>query len=194
MKKQGDFVPSMADLAARLGMGSRQILDDCRRAGLPLKKTAAGYDVAAIKADYMKWRAAVASLPAGASDLKTEKLRLECERLGVGLKIDTEKCSQAELETLRQRGQVIPMSDHRQIMDDIRAMYLSGLDQIIENVSTKARSVQVRDLLQTAVDNLRNRIAALADPTPESAAFLRTLAKDYMKQADAIDARRAGAK
>jgi len=188
MKKQGDFVPSMADLAARLGMGSRQILDDCRRAGLPLKKTAAGYDVAAIKADYMKWRAAVAALPAGASDLKTEKLRLECERLGVGLRIDNEKCSQAEIETKRQKGLVMPMEDHRKTLFEFSALYIAGLDQIIENVSTKARSVQVRDLLQTAVNGLRGRIAALADPTPESAAFLRTLAKSYIEQAAALEA------
>jgi hypothetical protein len=44
-------------------------------------------------------------------------------------------------------------------MDYIRAMYLDGLNQIVESVSTKARSAKVRELLQAAVDGLRKRIA-----------------------------------
>jgi hypothetical protein len=55
------------------------------------------------------------------------------------------------------------MSDHRQTMDDIRTLYLDGLNQIVENVATKLRSVKARDVLQAAVDGLRNRIAKSAD-------------------------------
>jgi hypothetical protein len=124
-------------------------------------KTRKGYNIAEFKARYDDYLDRKDGRKAGSA--KETKLHLECIRLKVNIQIDNERLKQQEIETKKQQAQVVSMECHRETMDYIRAMYLDGLNQIVESVSTKARSAKVRELLQAAVDGLRKRIADTAN-------------------------------
>jgi hypothetical protein len=96
----------------------------------------------------------------GANGDRAEKLRLECEKLAVAILIDNERLKQAELETKSQQGRLIDFDEHCRVMDEIRELYCTGLDQIVENVSTKLRNPRAHDVLKQAADDLRRRISS----------------------------------
>jgi hypothetical protein len=180
------FFPSKTAIADLYGV-ARSTVYAWERAGLLGKAGKKGYHRGTVCHNVDRFLSNKDAGATGKGD-QAEKTRLECARLKVVIRREMAVTEQAELDLQRQKNLVVSMEVHRQAMDEIRAMYLSGLDQIVENVSTKSRSVQVRDLLRAAVNGLRSRIAALANPTPESAAFLRQLAKSCIEQAAALEA------
>lgn len=155
------YAANKSELAETYGV-TRQALHDMCRAGLILPhKGRQGYSLEQFKKNYEDFEERRGGKKSASG--REEKLSLECEKLRVNIDIDKETRTQRTLETKRILGEMIPMSDHRQTMDDIRTLYLDGLNQIVENVATKLRSVKARDVLQAAVDGLRNRIAKSAD-------------------------------
>lgn len=156
-----EYVKTLPEVAERLSM-SEKTLCAWRREGLVFPvKGVHGYNFGEFKrrlSDFVERRKAGVDKNK-LTDPRERKLNLECERLVINIKIDDERLKQSEIETKRLQSGVIPMADHRQTMDDIRTLYLDGLNQIVENVATKLRSVKARDALQGAVDGLRNRIA-----------------------------------
>jgi hypothetical protein len=152
------YAASKAELADHFGI-SRQSLYDMAKAGLAFPvKSRNGYNLADAKSmmeDFLTRRA-----KNGSTGDRAEKLRLECEKLTVAIKIDNERLKQAELETKAQQGKLVDYDHHCRVMDDIRELYCNGLDQIVESVSTKLRNPKVHESLRHACDDLRRRLAA----------------------------------
>jgi predicted DNA-binding transcriptional regulator AlpA len=121
------------ELADHFGI-SRQSLYDMAKAGLAFPvKSKNGYNLADAKSmmeDFLTRRA-----KNGSTGDRAEKLRLECEKLTVAIKIDNERLKQAELETKAQQGKLVDFDHHCRVMDDIRELYCNGLDQIVESVA-----------------------------------------------------------
>jgi hypothetical protein len=151
-----EYAQSKAEIADIFNVSRESVHKMCQDGLVMPPKTRKGYNIAEFKARYDDYLDRKDGRKAGSA--KETKLHLECIRLKVNIQIDNERLKQQEIETKKQQAGVVTIELHRQTMDDIRAMYLDGLNQIIENVATKARSVKVRDLLQSAVDGLRQRI------------------------------------
>jgi cell fate (sporulation/competence/biofilm development) regulator YlbF (YheA/YmcA/DUF963 family) len=151
------YAASKADLADHFGI-SRQSLYDMAKAGLAFPvKSRNGYNLADAKSmmeDFLTRRA-----KNGSTGDRAEKLRLECERLSVAIKIDNERLKQAELETLQLSGQSIDREEHNSKMQNLCRQFVSALDQHVENVATKLRSAKIRDILQASVDSIRQHLA-----------------------------------
>ena len=152
-----EYVANKTELAELFGVTRQALHDMCKRGFVFPHKGKQGYNVAKFKENFEEFRDRDSGAKVGTA--RDEKVRLECERLKVNIDIDNERLKQAEIETRRQQSQVVTIEDHRATLDIIREMYLTGLDQIVESVSTKARSAKIRDMLQTAVDSLRRRLS-----------------------------------
>lgn len=94
---------------------------------------------------------------------RDEKTRLECERLRVVIARERELVEQARIETQRISHALMPVTDHMRAMEEVRALYLGGLDQLTESVATKLRDVHARQVLAEAVDALRAHIAGMVN-------------------------------
>jgi len=164
-KPRAEYLKTLPEVSERFGV-TEKTLHAWRKRGLHFPvKTRNGYNAEEFKRRLEEFATArqASEEEEKSADPRERKLQLECERLVVNIKIDDERLKQAEIETRKQQAQVVSMECHRETMDYIRAMYLDGLNQIVESVSTKARSAKVRELLQAAVDGLRKRIADTAN-------------------------------
>lgn len=163
-KPIAEYCATIPELALQLGTTKKTIYL-MRLQGLTLpQKTRKGYNVAEFKRRYAEFLTAREQIKMGrpATSGREHKIDLECQKLAVNIKIDDQRLAQAELETQRQRGAMIPLEDHTRALYDIRALYLSSLDQLVELVATKQRSKAIRADLQAAVATVRNRIAEMA--------------------------------
>lgn len=156
-----EYAKSLTELADIWGT-CEQSLIEWRRAGLVLPvKTRRGYNVAEFKRRAKEWHdnRAKGKPPA---DARERKLLLECDRLIVNIKIDDERLKQAEIETLSRKAEVMPVSEFRRALDDVRSVLIGGLDQLIETTSTKLRSAKVRAVLESEARGLRERLSQRA--------------------------------
>jgi len=153
-----EYVKTLDELAERLDITDRT-LNNWKSQGFRMPpKTSKGYNLDRFKksvADFEELRKGNTE-PLTLRDQKTAK---EIEKLVVNIDIDGERLKQQEIETRRIQGHLMERTEHNAICDAYMHLYLSSLDQLIEDVSTKLRDAKAREILQKSVDNIRNRIA-----------------------------------
>lgn len=125
-------------------------------------KTAKGYNIERFKANFEKYKESKCQAGTGL-DLKEQKLTKEIERLSVNISIDNERLTQQKLETKRQHGLLMEVKEHNRICDAYMHLYLNGLDQLKENVSTRLRSAEASEVLQSGIDSVRTSISERAN-------------------------------
>ena len=152
-----DYVKSIEEIAALLGVTERTI-HNLKHDGLSLPvKTAKGYSVAKIKSAFKKYQQAKEDKPA--ETLKDRKLAKEIERITVNIEIDNERLQQAHIETQRQQGELMPVAEHKQKMIAAAKLYVTSIEQGIENASTQMRSAEMRAVLEKVFNAVRKRVA-----------------------------------
>lgn len=156
-----DYVKNIDALAERCGV-SRETLYALREQGLILPvKTKNGYNWEEFKKRFSDFNnRSIDNNQKHELSPKERKTQLECDRLMVNIKIDDERLKQAEIETLARKGEVMPVSDFRRALDEVRGILLGGIDQLIETASTKLRSAKVRAVLESEARGLRERLSA----------------------------------
>ena len=151
------YVTSKTELAETFGV-TRQALHDMCKAGLVMPhKTKNGYSVAKFKENYLDFQERRDGIKAHSP--REKKLNLECERLEVNIKIDNERLKQVELETKRQKGELMPVAEHKQKMVAAAQLYVTSIEQGIQNASTQMRSAEMRAVLEKVFNAVRKRVA-----------------------------------
>ena len=144
-------------LADRLGI-SKSTLFAARDGGMNWPdKTEQGYCVSEFKAAYREYKATTGrTMP---TDLRDRKTWLECERLGKAIAIDDIRLSSEELKLAEQRKELMPVAEHKQKMVAAAQLYVTSIEQGIENASTQMRSAEMRAVLEKVFNAVRKRVA-----------------------------------
>ena len=152
-----DYIPTLKGLADRC-QTSIETLNTMRKAGLVLPvRTRNGYNFSEFKKAFEKFHERQAKTEY--ESLKDKKTEKEIERLAVNIKIDNERLKQVELETKRQKGELMPVAEHKQKMIAAAQLYVTSIEQGIENASTQMRSAEMRAVLEKVFNAVRKRVA-----------------------------------
>jgi len=155
---QVEVVESMSEIAAMADVSQSKVSKWSKQDEFP-KPTASGKYIKSEVLDFIETAISKEHESACSGSARDEKLRLECKRIKVTTQIERVKLASEELKLAEQRKELMPVAEHKQKMVAAAQLYVTSIEQGIENASTQMRSAEMRAVLEKVFNAVRDRVA-----------------------------------